>query len=111
MGPARVFAVPPGGSKRILQLDEPAPTRVTRSKSANVTNLEETLLHNDRVSSQHNEDMLSMDEETNMQSNMQIQLSPIVTRARSQPAFSEQIDQPMHDAAADDADDEGKCIF
>lgn len=47
MAPGRVFAVPPGGSKRMLELDEPAPTRVTRSKVASVTNNEEILLHKD----------------------------------------------------------------
>ncbi|KAK1613857.1 hypothetical protein QYE76_019374, partial [Lolium multiflorum] len=33
MGPGRIFAVPPGGSKRLLELETPAPARVTRQKA------------------------------------------------------------------------------
>jgi hypothetical protein len=81
MGTSRVFFVPPGGSKRMLELDDPAPTRVTRSKVANVTNHEEILQHNDQESSQQMDDvLLTMGEEMNMC----LQLSPVATRARSQ---------------------------
>ena len=33
MAPGRVFAVPPGGSKRILEVEDHVPARVTRQKA------------------------------------------------------------------------------
>lgn len=137
MGPSRVFAVPPGGSKRLLEVEESAPTRVTRSKAANVSNHEEILQHNDRESSQQMDDMQQpLGEERNMSLQLSpvttrahqlspvttraLQLSPVTTRARSQPAFSEQTEQPTEQPVygdddaedhADAADDEGKFVL
>jgi hypothetical protein len=133
MGPSRVFAVPPGGSKRLLEVEESAPTRVTRSKAANVSNHEEILQHNDRESSQQMDDMQQpLGEERNMSLQLSpvttrahqlspvttraLQLSPVTTRARSQPALSEQTEQPVYgdnDAEdhADADDDEGKFVL
>jgi hypothetical protein len=123
MGPSRVFDVPPGGSKRLLEVEESAPTRVTRSKAANVSNHEEILQHNDRESSQQMDDMQQpLGEERNMSLQLSpvttraLQLSPVTTRARSQPALSEQTEQPVYgdDDAEDHADaddDEGKFVL
>ena len=137
MGPSRVFAVPPGGSKRILEVDEPAPTRFTRSKLTNDSRDEEsnTGLQLSPVAARDSNRQLQLSPVANGASNMQLQLSPVaheasnrqlqlslvadeasnrqlqlspvVTRARSQPAIPEHIDQPVHD----DADDEGKLVF
>lgn len=89
MAPGRVMAIPPGGSKRLLELEQPAPARVTRSKGMPATSHEET--------------RLSMDEE----STMRMDLSPVApTRASNQAleslGFPEQDDQQQLDA-----DDEG----
>jgi hypothetical protein len=48
MAPGRVFADPPGGSKRLLEVHEPAPTRVTRSKVLKVPNHEDSQVHKDQ---------------------------------------------------------------
>ena len=68
MAPARVIAPPVGGIKRMLEdleLDEVAPTRVTRQKAKAValTSREESPLHKDGGGSTHMDDgFLPMDE-------------------------------------------------
>jgi hypothetical protein len=50
MAPGRVMAISPGRSKRLLELEQPAPTRVTRSKATLETNHEESRLPMDEQS-------------------------------------------------------------
>jgi len=82
MAPGRVMAVAPGASKRLLEVDSPAPARVTRAKASNATKNESTLLTKDRGSSLPMDDaLLYMDEE----STVRMDLSPVATtRARNQ---------------------------
>ena len=105
MAPGRVMAVPPGGSKRLLELEEePVPPRVTRSKATLVTNHEESNMRMD----------LSPAAPTR---SMRMDLSPDVipeqdapTRASNQALESDVI--PEQDVIPDqqqlDGDDEGK---
>jgi hypothetical protein len=100
MAPGRVMAVPPGASKRLLELDEPVPCRVTRQKAkvAAVTNHEESMLHQEVESSPHrDEGYPSMDEG----STVHTQRSPVAhDMCRSQQlectANVEVPHQPMH---------------
>ena len=101
MAPGRVMAVPPGGSKRLLELEEePVPPRVTRSKATLVTNHEESNMRMD----------LSPAAPTR---SMRMDLSPVApTRASNQALESNVI--PEQDVIPDqqqlDGDDEGKFI-
>jgi hypothetical protein len=55
MAPGRIFAVPPEGTKRMLEVDEAPTVRVTRKKAKEntATNNEQGSLHNDVESSLH----------------------------------------------------------
>ena len=76
------MVVPPGGSERLLQVEETAPVRVTRQKTKEsaVTNHEESPLHADRGRLMQMDDgFQSMDEG----STFRVDLSPIAPDRKS----------------------------
>lgn len=135
MAPGRVMAVPPGGSKRMLELSPRAPPRFTRSKVMNGTANEEMLkeknlssslplddlfLPSDDESSRHTDvRTLAPTEASNEQTSMRMDLSPVAsTRAMTEernmqmvlsPAVHQQ--QPNQPSLDADDDDEGKFTF
>lgn len=99
------MAIPPGGSKRLLELEQPAPARVTRSKATPVTN--------------HEESRLSVDEESNMRMDlspaaptrsMRMDLSPVAPTRASNQALESDVIPEQDDQQQLDGDDEGKFI-
>ena len=111
------MVVPPGGSKRLLDLDEPAPTRVTRQKAK--AGSQPSPLHKDHGSSlQVDDGFVSTDEGSTV--HMELALSPVApTVERNGPADSTDIfgehEEPMGDAdiyaeREDPMGDEGKSI-
>jgi hypothetical protein len=101
MAPVRVFAVAPGASEGMMQPDEPAVARVTRSKAAgNVINNEENLVNNNETASQQINDTLhTMGEE----STVRMELSPVARTRASDKVFGSEPTQ-------DDDHAEGKFI-
>lgn len=125
MAPGRVMALDPGSLKRML--DEPVPTRVSRSKGIDVTNHEDSRLPMGEESTtmldeqpfprvtrsksidvtNHEESWLSIDEE----STMHMDLSPVApTRASNQPLDSDVFVEPADQQQQHDDDHEGKFI-
>ena len=89
------MAVPPGGSETLLELGEPAPTRVTRQKAKAIP--EGSPMGNDQESSfQMDEGFMSTDEG----STVRMGLSPRAPSVDMNDVFTEEHEEAM--------DDEGK---
>ena len=107
MAPGRVMAVPPGGSKRMLELEEElVPPRVTRSKATLVTNHEESNMRMDLSPAAPTRSMRMDLSPAAPTRSMGMDLSPVaLTQALEPDVIPEQDDQQQLDG-----DDEGKFI-